>query len=206
MCYLPSTTVNRWLAVRLEFAGSLIILCTAILSVAALMTSNVDAGLVGMVLSYALNTTGALVSPFPYFCVPVAERVVGRIGLCVRRARWSRTSSAWSESPITRMICLRRPLVNYRIASHRRAGLVLARLNSGGSILVGVFRWRRSCRVQRVFDEVSIRAGFGVEGDFADHRVYLTLGTSDQGFDVPLNSNQRRRSVSLEGQALESRR
>ena len=63
MCYLPSTTVNRWLAVRLEFAGSIIILCTAILAVAAVVTSNIDAGLVGMVLSYALNTTGALVSP-----------------------------------------------------------------------------------------------------------------------------------------------
>ncbi|KAN0098013.1 P-loop containing nucleoside triphosphate hydrolase protein [Tylopilus felleus] len=60
MCYLPSTTVNRWLAVRLEFVGSIIILCTAVLSVAAVVTSNVDAGLVGMVLSYALSTTGAL--------------------------------------------------------------------------------------------------------------------------------------------------
>lgn len=63
MCYLPSISVNRWLAVRLEFVGSAIILFTAIFAVAAVMTSNVDAGLVGMVLSYALNTTGALVSP-----------------------------------------------------------------------------------------------------------------------------------------------
>ncbi|KAF8548045.1 P-loop containing nucleoside triphosphate hydrolase protein [Imleria badia] len=60
MCYLPSTTVNRWLAVRLEFLGSVIILGTAFLAVAAVATSNVDAGLVGMVLSYALSTTGAL--------------------------------------------------------------------------------------------------------------------------------------------------
>ncbi|KIJ59434.1 hypothetical protein HYDPIDRAFT_118534 [Hydnomerulius pinastri MD-312] len=60
MCYLPSTAVNRWLAVRLEFVGSVIILCTAILSVAAVVTRNVDAGLVGLVLSYALNTTGSL--------------------------------------------------------------------------------------------------------------------------------------------------
>ena len=206
MCYLPSTTVNRWLAVRLEFAGSIIILCTAILAVAALMTSNVDAGLVGMVLSYALNTTGALVSPLPYFCVRVAERVVERIGSCVRQARWSKMSSAWSESRITRTICLRRHLANCWIAGHPRAGLVLARLSSGGSILVGVFRWRHSCRVQRVFDEVSTRAGFGVEGDFADHRVYLTFGASDQFPDVALIRNQRRRSVSLEGRALESRR
>ncbi|KAH0839445.1 P-loop containing nucleoside triphosphate hydrolase protein [Lanmaoa asiatica] len=60
MCYFPSTAVNRWLAVRLEFVGAAIILFTAIFAVAAVATSNVDAGLVGMVLSYALNTTGAL--------------------------------------------------------------------------------------------------------------------------------------------------
>ncbi|KAH7888221.1 P-loop containing nucleoside triphosphate hydrolase protein, partial [Phlebopus sp. FC_14] len=60
MCYLPSTSVNRWLAVRLEFVGAVIILVTAVLSVAAVTNSNVDAGLVGLVLSYALNTTGSL--------------------------------------------------------------------------------------------------------------------------------------------------
>ncbi|KAH7930359.1 P-loop containing nucleoside triphosphate hydrolase protein [Leucogyrophana mollusca] len=60
MCYLPSTSVNRWLAVRLEFVGAVIILFTAILAVTAVVTSNVDAGLVGLVLSYALNTTGSL--------------------------------------------------------------------------------------------------------------------------------------------------
>lgn len=64
MCYLPGISVNRWLAIRLEFVGAVIILFTAILAVAAVVTSNVDAGLVGMVLSYALNTTGALVSLF----------------------------------------------------------------------------------------------------------------------------------------------
>lgn len=42
--------------------GSIIILLTATMAVSAVVTSNVDAGLVGMVLSYALNTTGALVS------------------------------------------------------------------------------------------------------------------------------------------------
>ncbi|KAG8218162.1 P-loop containing nucleoside triphosphate hydrolase protein [Butyriboletus roseoflavus] len=60
MCYLPSTAINRWLAVRLEFVGSVIILFTASFAIAAVVTSNVDAGLVGMVLSYALSTTGAL--------------------------------------------------------------------------------------------------------------------------------------------------
>ncbi|KAI6099033.1 hypothetical protein F5141DRAFT_1144217 [Pisolithus sp. B1] len=60
MCYLPSVSINRWLAVRLEFVGSVIILCAALFAVFAVVKSNVDAGLVGLVLSYALNTTGAL--------------------------------------------------------------------------------------------------------------------------------------------------
>ena len=54
--------MNRWLAVRLEFVGATIILVTAVLSILALMTTGVDAGLVGFVLSYALTTTGSLVS------------------------------------------------------------------------------------------------------------------------------------------------
>ncbi|KAJ8592180.1 P-loop containing nucleoside triphosphate hydrolase protein [Rhizopogon salebrosus TDB-379] len=60
LCYLPSTAVNRWLAVRLEFVGAIIIVTTAMLAVSAVVNSNVDAGLVGLVLSYALNTTGSL--------------------------------------------------------------------------------------------------------------------------------------------------
>ncbi|KAG8992893.1 hypothetical protein FRB94_011203 [Tulasnella sp. JGI-2019a] len=60
-CYMPSTNVNRWLAVRLELLGGIIVLLTTILSMIALFTSGrVDAGLVGFVLSYALNTTQAL--------------------------------------------------------------------------------------------------------------------------------------------------
>lgn len=59
---MPSTNVNRWLAVRLEFVGGLIVLVTSALSLIALFTNgNVDAGLVGFVLSYALSTTQALV-------------------------------------------------------------------------------------------------------------------------------------------------
>ncbi|PFH45503.1 hypothetical protein AMATHDRAFT_82867 [Amanita thiersii Skay4041] len=60
ICYLPSIYVNRWLAVRLEFVGALIILIVAMLAMLALSTTGVDAGLVGLVLSYALNTTSSL--------------------------------------------------------------------------------------------------------------------------------------------------
>ena len=66
MCYLPSTTVNRWLAVRLEFIGASIIFISSLLAVGTLITSGVDAGLVGLVISYALNTTSSLVSRWTY--------------------------------------------------------------------------------------------------------------------------------------------
>lgn len=53
--------INRWLAIRLEFIGSVIILLVAILSLAKLLWfGGVDAGLVGMVLSYCLSVSGAL--------------------------------------------------------------------------------------------------------------------------------------------------
>jgi ATP-binding cassette, subfamily C (CFTR/MRP), member 1 len=61
ICYLPSVSLNRWLAVRLEFVGTCIIFVVSLLSLTALLTTGVDAGLVGLVLSYALNTTNSLV-------------------------------------------------------------------------------------------------------------------------------------------------
>jgi ATP-binding cassette subfamily C (CFTR/MRP) protein 1 len=61
MCFLPSIYVNRWLALRLEIVGAVIILVTSTLAVVALITTGIDGGLVGLVLSYALNTTSSLV-------------------------------------------------------------------------------------------------------------------------------------------------
>lgn len=46
---------------RLELVGATIILVAAVLACAALVTTGVDAGLVGLVLSYGLNTTSSLV-------------------------------------------------------------------------------------------------------------------------------------------------
>ncbi|THH32362.1 hypothetical protein EUX98_g1802 [Antrodiella citrinella] len=60
ICYLPSISVNRWLAIRLELVGATIIFVAAVLAISALITTGVDAGLVGFVLSYALGATGAL--------------------------------------------------------------------------------------------------------------------------------------------------
>ncbi|GAA6062217.1 hypothetical protein JCM10212_006452 [Sporobolomyces blumeae] len=59
--YFPSINCNRWLAVRLEFLGSVIIFSTAVLAVTTLVrTNSVNAGVVGLMLSYALSTTQTL--------------------------------------------------------------------------------------------------------------------------------------------------
>jgi ATP-binding cassette subfamily C (CFTR/MRP) protein 1 len=59
--YFPSINANRWLAVRLEFIGSIIILCAAGFSVISVTTgTGLAAGLVGLSMSYALQITPSL--------------------------------------------------------------------------------------------------------------------------------------------------
>ncbi|KAH7140793.1 ABC transporter type 1, transmembrane domain-containing protein [Dactylonectria macrodidyma] len=56
--YVPSITANRWLGVRLELIGSIIILTTAGLSLPDLSLGNhLSAGMVGLIISYALQIT-----------------------------------------------------------------------------------------------------------------------------------------------------
>lgn len=50
-----------------EALGAALILISALLACLALVTKGVDAGLVGLVLSYGLNTTGSLVCYPPCF-------------------------------------------------------------------------------------------------------------------------------------------
>ena len=58
MCYYPTFVSSRWLSVRLESIGNLIILFASLFAVLARDTT--DPGSVGLSLSYALNVTGAL--------------------------------------------------------------------------------------------------------------------------------------------------
>ncbi|KAF3923710.1 hypothetical protein ABW20_dc0104162 [Dactylellina cionopaga] len=59
--YFPSISANRWLAVRLEFLGSLIILGAAVFAVVAVAGgSPLSAGMVGLSMSYALQITQSL--------------------------------------------------------------------------------------------------------------------------------------------------
>lgn len=68
--YYPSISCNRWLAVRLEFLGSVIIFGAAIFAVIGVIygTGSIDAGLVGLSVSYALSVTQALNWVIRSFC------------------------------------------------------------------------------------------------------------------------------------------
>ncbi|XP_072938928.1 multidrug resistance-associated protein 1 isoform X2 [Epargyreus clarus] len=57
-CYYPSCIANRWLAVRLEMIGNLIIFFAALFAV--LSRDTIDSGLVGLSVSYALQITQTL--------------------------------------------------------------------------------------------------------------------------------------------------
>ncbi len=59
--YFPSISANRWLAVRLEFIGSVIILAAASFAILSVATgSGLSAGMVGLAMSYALQITTSL--------------------------------------------------------------------------------------------------------------------------------------------------
>ena len=61
--YFPSINANRWLAVRLEFIGSVVIFAAAIFAIVAVTAGagrGPSAGMVGLSLSYALQITQSL--------------------------------------------------------------------------------------------------------------------------------------------------
>jgi ATP-binding cassette, subfamily C (CFTR/MRP), member 1 len=59
--YFPSVSANRWLAVRLEFIGSIIIFSAAVFAIISVETgSGLSAGMVGLAMSYALQITQSL--------------------------------------------------------------------------------------------------------------------------------------------------
>lgn len=80
--YFPSISCNRWLAVRLEFLGSIIILGAATFAVIGVIygtgTHVIDAGLVGLSVSYALSITQALNWVIRQYC-----EIEVRIGTCI---------------------------------------------------------------------------------------------------------------------------
>lgn len=61
VCYFPSVIANRWLAIRLEMVGNLIIFFAALLAVLGRDPNDeFKAGLVGLSVSYAMQITQTL--------------------------------------------------------------------------------------------------------------------------------------------------
>ncbi|KAE9550241.1 hypothetical protein FO519_006539 [Halicephalobus sp. NKZ332] len=58
--YYPSIVANRWLAVRLELVGNMIVLLSALLGVLWRDSPGVTAGLIGLSVAYAFNITQTL--------------------------------------------------------------------------------------------------------------------------------------------------
>src|ERR1700749_3599972 len=59
--FFPNINANRWLAVRLEFIGSVIILFASIFAVIAMgQGSGPSEGILGLAMSYALQITSSL--------------------------------------------------------------------------------------------------------------------------------------------------
>lgn len=54
VCYYPSIIANRWLAVRLEMVGNLVILFTALFAV---LGKDLIPGIIGLTVSYALQVS-----------------------------------------------------------------------------------------------------------------------------------------------------
>lgn len=113
---MPAMTINRWLAVRLEFLGSCLMFSTALTSVSALLLSNsVDAGLVGLMMTYTISVTGVLVS------LSRITRANDRTGLFDRHLKWSRTSFR-SSVYLDTQISYQKPQHTFRKRSLSKVG------------------------------------------------------------------------------------
>ncbi|CDH53086.1 abc metal ion [Lichtheimia corymbifera JMRC:FSU:9682] len=103
--YFPSISCNRWLAVRLEFMGSIVIFCAAIFAVLGVLygSSYIDAGMVGLSVSYALTVTQGLNWLIRTYCdietnIVALERVKEYIDLPSEKYESKNTvDAAWPE-------------------------------------------------------------------------------------------------------------
>ena len=59
-CYFPSFIANRWLALRLEFCGNLIVFFSAAFAVVSREQFALQPGFIGLILTYSLSVTQTL--------------------------------------------------------------------------------------------------------------------------------------------------
>ncbi|XP_071454835.1 multidrug resistance-associated protein 1-like [Hetaerina americana] len=85
MCYFPSIVANRWLAVRLEMVGNLIMFFASLFAVIG--RRSLSSGAVGLSISYALQVTEAL-----NWCVRMASEVETNIVAVERIKEYGETN------------------------------------------------------------------------------------------------------------------
>ncbi|TKY85683.1 hypothetical protein EX895_005223 [Sporisorium graminicola] len=130
-CYFPAVSCNRWLAVRIEMMGSVIIFIASTLA-AFIRTKNgkMDAGLLGLMMSQALSTTQTLnwvvrsASEVEQNIVSV-ERVVSYTDLVSEAPYEVADQAPPSDWPSKGEVSMQSYSTRYR----RELGLVLKKLN-----------------------------------------------------------------------------
>ncbi|KAH7102795.1 metal resistance protein ycf1 [Auriculariales sp. MPI-PUGE-AT-0066] len=158
-CYILSVSVNRWLAIRLEMIGATIILVASLLSLGTLgLKGAINAGVVGLVLSYGLTTTGSLnwvvrsASEVEQNIVSV-ERILHYVGLEPEAPEYIEESKPKGEWPSEGKVEFRDYSLKYKptldpvlknislkLNAHEKVGIV-GRTGAGkSSLLLALFR------------------------------------------------------------------
>lgn len=75
-CKYLSLVSNRWLAVRLELIGSLIVLSAALFAVLYKMGGTTTAGSIGLGISYSLNVSNEMQIYFMHFLCLCFQKLV----------------------------------------------------------------------------------------------------------------------------------
>ncbi|KAJ2994746.1 hypothetical protein NUW58_g1475 [Xylaria curta] len=130
--YFPSISANRWLAVRLEFLGAVIILGAAGFAITSVTSySGLGPGMVGLIMSYALQITTSLMRLLKSFLAagpPVAWPANGAVEFRNYSARYREGLDLVLKN------------INLNIKSHEKIGVV-GRTGAGkSSLTLSLFR------------------------------------------------------------------
>ncbi|RCI02867.1 hypothetical protein CU098_008807, partial [Rhizopus stolonifer] len=173
--YYPSIVCNRWLSVRLEFLGSIIIFGSSILAVLGVLYGNksyIDPGLVGLSVSYALSVTQSLSWVIRQYCeietnIVSVERVKEYIDLPGEKYEAARSvDPMWPSKGIIEFkgyatryregldYCLRD--LSFSVAPKEKIGIV-GRTGAGkSSLTLALFRIVEAAKGNIIIDGIDI--------------------------------------------------
>ncbi|XP_069046323.1 multidrug resistance-associated protein 1-like isoform X3 [Lepisosteus oculatus] len=198
LCYYNNVISNRWLAMRLDFVGNLMVFFAALFMVQS--RNNMDAATVGLVLSYALNVTATLNFWVRKAC-EIETNAVAIERVCEyeemeKEAPWilpNRPPQKWPEQGIVQFVNYearyRKDLqptlrdVTFQTFMREKVGIV-GRTGAGKSTLSScLFRIIEGCKGMILIDEVDI-ASIGL------HDLRGKLNIIPQVMGTPLQHHQ----------------